>query len=157
MDSLLNMIENNAAFKETVQFKKRHCSAHHILVKESEVHNEIFLILRGAVRVMSKGSVNENKSVKPGLSDMIAGDVFGEFCLFDDEPASATVVAVEDTDLYEIDASTLKKFIHENPELGLPLLWEFASILVKRIRHSNKAVVDLLIWGLKVHQIDKDL
>lgn len=157
MDSLLNMVENNAVFKETVQFKKRHCPANHVIVKENETHNEIFLIIRGGVRVSSKGAVNENKSVKPGLSDMGVGDVFGEFCLFDDEPASASVSAVEDTDLYEVDASTLKKFIHENPALGLPLLWEFASILVKRIRHSNKAVVDLLIWGLKVHHIDKDL
>jgi CRP-like cAMP-binding protein len=151
------MIEGNEVFKKTVHFKKVHCPANHVIVKENEIHNEIFFIIRGGVRVSSKGAVGDNKLIKPGLSDLAAGDVFGEFCLFDDEPASATVIAVEDTDLYEVDSSTLKKFIHENPELGLPLLWEMASILVKRIRHSNKAVVDLLIWGLKVHKIDKDL
>lgn len=157
MNSLLNLIENNEAFKKTVQFKKLHFPVNHTIVKESEVHNEIFLIISGGVRVSSKGSVSDNKSIKPGLSDMGAGDVFGEFCLFDDEPASASVITVDETYLYEIDSSTLKKFIHENPDLGLPLLWELASILVKRIRHANKAVVDLLIWGLKVHNIDKDL
>lgn len=157
MNSLLDLLENNPIFKETVQFKKVHFSPNQTIVKEDLVHAEIFIIIRGGVRVSSKGSIGENKSIKPGFSDMGEGEVFGEFCLFDDEPASASVVTVEETDLYEVDASTLKKFIHENPELGLPLLWELASILVKRIRHANKAVVDLLIWGLKVHKIDKDL
>jgi CRP/FNR family cyclic AMP-dependent transcriptional regulator len=157
MNPLFELIEKNEAFKKTVQVKKIHYPVNHIIVKEKEIHNELFLIIKGGVRIISKGGLSENKTIKPGLADMGAGDIFGEFCLFDDEPASASVVAVEETDLYEIDSSSLKKFIHANHELGLSITWYITSELVKRIRRSNKAVVDLLVWGLKAHDIDKHL
>lgn len=157
MNILLDLIENNEAFKKAVKFKKMQYPANHIIVRENEIHNEIFLIIRGGVRVVSKGKLAEQKTIKPGLADMEAGDIFGEFCLFDDEPASASVVAADETEVYEIDSPSFKKFISEHPDVGLPILWQITSMLVRRIRHSNKTVVDLLIWGLKVHKIDKDL
>jgi len=154
---LLDIVENNDAFKKRVKHKFFKLMSNEILINQNEEHHEFYLIKSGKVAVVSKADLENKKQIKPGLSELGAGETVGEFCLFDDAPASATVSTVTDCEICEIDGESFHQFLKENPDIGTEILWEMLTKLVSRIRHGNKAVVELLAWGLKAHKLDEHL
>ena len=81
--------------------------------------------------------------------------MFGELCLFDKQPRSATVEGLKPGQLIEIDANRLNQWMDRHPALGLKTLREFYGELISRLRTTNQRVESLLAWGLRAHGIDK--
>src|SRR4029078_10271873 len=95
---------------------------------EGDEGDTAFLITTGVVEV----SVGQDTRVK-ALGRLAAGEVFGEMCLIDPGPRSATVRAVTDT---ECVATTYDEFLaslQEKPETAVL----FMKTLVRRLRQMN--------------------
>lgn len=157
MSSLLFGLLEDAEFSEGVYWH-RHCvEANRVVFHEGSKGRDIYLILSGAVRIVGNVDLDEERRVRPGFSELSQGDLFGELALFDDEPRSATVVAVTDVELAVLDGVALLQFLDAHPEIGYPIVKELISTLVVRLRKANQRIFSLFAWGLKNRGIDEHL
>lgn len=144
-------------FNEGCSWQRRRYAAHSLILNEGETGNEIFVILQGQVRVLSKVKLSRERHIQPGLCDLGPGEQFGEACFFDDSPRSASVQALTDCELAVIQREDLQDFLANRPDLAYPLLIDWCRRLLSYLRQSNLRVGSLLSWGLKQHHLDQHL
>lgn len=93
------------------------------IIREGEVGSSMFFIVEGRVRVHV-----QNKDV--GI--LGSGSVFGELAVLDLEPRSASITAINDTFLLELDGDALLNMMSERPGVAKEVL----HILCQRIRSN---------------------
>ena len=155
--TLFDLAENDEDFKKEVKIHGFTLTPDQEILHENEPHHEVFLLKKGTVRVMIKTQLNGKTTIQPGISELKDGDIFGEFCLFDDEPTSANVVTATDCELVSIDKNSLLQYFEKHPQQGYKVITEIIVIMIERLRKANKAVVKFLRWGLKQHKLDEHL
>ena len=127
------------------------------IIKCGEEDSDIYIIVEGCARVVGDVDLGSDKSIHPGVCDLSTGDFFGEIALFDQQPRSATIEAVEACKTIQVDGQKLLKFLDNHPNLGYQLMQQLMRVMVDRLRNSNKKIFSLLAWGLKAHNIDTHL
>lgn len=127
------------------------------IVSLGDVSRDLFMLKNGCVRVLGSVEVRDNRKIQPGVCDMSAGDIFGELSLFDQQPRSASITCLEDSEVVVIDGDKLMLFLEEHTEIGFKFMCEAMQLLVTRLRLSNEKVFSLYAWGLKAHKIDEHL
>ena len=75
------------------------------------------------------------------LSVLKDGDFFGEMALIDDEPRSAHVIAMEDTDLLVLRREDFQRCLDGQPRMALSLL----RALSGRLRKADEKIGDLAL------------
>ncbi len=96
-----------------------------IVQRGKEAHAAFFLILSGRVEVRREGQL---------LSELGAGQFFGEMSLFDNQPRSADVIPTADTECLVIARWNLEQVIKRNPEIAMQMLGE----LSRRLREAQQ-------------------
>jgi CRP-like cAMP-binding protein len=144
-------------FKEGTFWERRNISTNEYIFKEGDESNDVFIILKGSVRVLGKVALDDDIKVSPGFSDLEEGQVFGELPLFDNEPRSASVSAITDCELAVIDGDKLLSFLDTHPEIGYVIMKDIIQHLILRLRKANKRVFSLFAWGLKSSGMDQYL
>lgn len=106
-----------------------------VLVKESQPPLGLFIIRSGAVLVQR--NIN---SYAITAATLAAGETFGEsaFISPSPRPATATVVAAEETDVVVLTPQRLKPLFDENPALSGRFFHSIAFILSRRLRAWNE-------------------
>ncbi len=112
---------------DTMRFKKDATIIH-----EGTTGSYAYLIVSGSVEVSKK--VGEEKLV---LSRLVKGNIFGEMSLVDDKPRSASVVALEDTEVRVITRERFESMLEQNPRAVIPLLKQ----VFQRVRYLNQMVL----------------
>lgn len=153
----LQSLLNDSSFQSNVIHRTKKFNPNDKILIQGEMHPCIYLIKSGKVRIVVSGDLEEKKMLRPGVNELGQDDIFGEFGIFDDSPASADVIAITKTELIEIDIASFKKYLQDNPKIGYEIFLEMLKILVQRLRHADKTIVNLFAWGIKAHQIDKHL
>jgi CRP/FNR family transcriptional regulator, cyclic AMP receptor protein len=103
-----------------------------IIFKQGDEGQSLFIVATGAVRI----HIGNQE-----LAQLRRGDFFGEMSLFDTEPRSASVTAIEPCTCLELTQSQLYEAINETPEIALKLI----GILSGRIRELNREVNELRV------------
>jgi len=147
----LKRIINDANFREGIAWHSRHFQAGENILEEGTEGRSLFLIESGHARVMV--TLKIERRVKPGICDLHTGDLFGELNLFEQNPRSASVTAVSDVQLLEIDGERLSRYLNQHPEVGYPILKNLFQLMVSRLNKANRRIEYLLGWGLKAHDI----
>ena len=102
-----------------------------VVFRKGGAGNTMFLVISGAVGVSDGDLSDEN------LLDTIGpGDFFGEMALIANIPRSATVTALETTELIAIDKQRFMASIQSNPELAIAII----NTLVARLTYINKVI-----------------
>ena len=91
------------------------------IIREGEMGESLFIIVEGRVRVHF-----QNKEVVV----LGSGSVFGELAALDYEPRSASVTAITETFLLELDGTALRQLMAERPRVTRDVI----HILCQRIR-----------------------
>jgi CRP-like cAMP-binding protein len=112
------------------QFKKES-----VVLFENENANTLFVIVGGKVKI-SRIS-DEGKEVI--LTILNESDFFGEMGLLDGMSRSATVTAMEDTELFLIQRNEFLDLLHAYPEVAIALLEE----LTQRLRSADMKIKSL--------------
>jgi CRP/FNR family cyclic AMP-dependent transcriptional regulator len=99
--------------------------------------DSLYIVLSGRLKVMMSDA--EGKEVI--LSILGAGEIFGEMGLIDDEPRSATVVAIEPCELLSLAKRDFKKSLAENFEMSMAVM----RGLVKRLREADRKIGSLAL------------
>jgi SulP family sulfate permease len=98
-----------------------------------EQGDEMFLIRRGAVRVLLPIIGKHSHH----LATFGRGDFFGEMTFLDREPRSADAVAGTDTDLFVLSRERFDALADHHKRLGMNLFEGLAKALALRLRHTN--------------------
>ncbi len=111
-----------------------------IIVSEGDEGNSLFVIQSGSV----KAFLSDENGKEVVLSTQREGEYFGDLALFDDEPRSASVMALEPCKVMIITKAQLREAITEDPEIGFSLLHGLA----KRVRILTENVRTLALFDV---------
>ena len=114
------------------------------LLEEGQSNARLFIVLKGAVSVKLPKQARRVSEVK--LATLGAGEIFGEYSLFDAQPVSAAVYAAELTRLAWLEKADLDLFVESHREIGRRFYESVIRILVARLRAKN-AELDLVTIG----------
>jgi SulP family sulfate permease len=123
--------ETLAALEQCME--KRCVAAGETIFSRGDAGDELFLIRRGAVRIVLPLSDRQSHH----LGTFGRGAFFGEMAFLDGEVRSANAVAFTDTDLYVLSRRAFDSFAEEHKKLGLRLMEGIASVLASRLRYTN--------------------
>jgi CRP-like cAMP-binding protein len=101
-----------------------------VIMRQGSAGGSLFVVVRGRVRVFSEKPARE-------LASLGEGAFFGELGLLTDFPRSATVVAVEPTQLLEISRELVSEIVRRSPEVLKTLLRFFRDRLLDRLLASS--------------------
>ena len=96
------------------------------LVQQSRRTHGVFVILKGTAIVQIPGQAR--------TTEIGPGEVCGEISFIDELPATADVVAHNETEAYYVDRPTLQSLFELFPHLGSRFYRSLATILSRRLR-----------------------
>ncbi|HEY8899831.1 MAG TPA: cyclic nucleotide-binding domain-containing protein [Chthoniobacterales bacterium] len=114
------------------------------IVTQDEAGLCMYVILSGSVRVHSRAGEQD-----VDLATLRNGDFFGELSLVDDGPRSASVDAVEATQVLRITRMVVGVLAGVQPSAAIHLLAAIGRSLVNRLRAGNQKYLDLILLGHK--------
>ena len=80
------------------------------------------------------------------FEELSAGGTFGELAAIDGAPRSATVVALEPTEVASVDPATFMSIVLDNPATSRRLMERLTSM----IRKSTERIFDLSVYGANI-------
>lgn len=113
----------------------QHYEKDRIILIEEESGNTLFIIQRGRVKV-SRISDDGREVI---LSILHPGDFFGELSLIDGKARSASVTAIEDSEIFLLRRGDFLGLLQDYPKIAISLLKELAA----RIRKSDTQIKSL--------------
>jgi len=113
----------------------QHYEKDRIILIEEESGNTLFIIQKGRVKV-SRMSDDGREVI---LSILERGEFFGELSLIDGKARSASVTAIEDSEVLMLRRGDFMGLLEEHPQIAISLLKELAG----RIRKSDTQIKSL--------------
>ncbi|MBL8607151.1 MAG: Stp1/IreP family PP2C-type Ser/Thr phosphatase [Myxococcales bacterium] len=95
-----------------------------VVIREGDRGEELFIVLRGQVRVSRGGET---------LTRLGAGEHVGEMALIRAVPRSATVSSEGASELISISRSDFFEILRKEHEIAVKMLWQFLGVLADRL------------------------
>ena len=105
-----------------------------VVVREGEAGNRLFVVGEGLVRVCK----HFGQSDEIELARLAPGNFFGEMCILETLPRSATVQAITDTTLYALSSLTFYHLYEAMPAQHSILVLNIARDVSRRLRHLDE-------------------
>jgi CRP-like cAMP-binding protein len=121
-----------------------------VLYQEGQHEHPLYVVMSGRVEIVlpkegdSQG-LERFSMIK--LSKLHAGDCIGEYSVFDNKPASATVMAFEHSKLFRIERADFIKIINSSDATAKTIYFNLLQILIERARENNKELELLVLLG----------
>ncbi len=131
------------------KLQKRSVASGEIIAREGELGDSMFIIAGGKVKVHREDVT---------FAELGPGNLVGEFALIDTEPRSASLTALEPTELYVLSRADFSAVVATHTEALLGI----ARYIVRRMRTANDKILAEAkqreeILQLKVAERTKDL
>lgn len=124
---LFNTLSTDELNELANQVKIKNAKPKQIIFHKSEPGKQMFIIADGKVSVSTYSE--DGKELSFGI--LGKGELFGEIALFDNKERTATVTAIEATQLLVVEQTPFINFIKQNPEVAIKLLGAMAGRLRK--------------------------
>jgi len=105
------------------------------IMREGDPIDFLYIVISGRLKVMM-GEADGKETI---LSILGPGEFFGEMGLIDDNPRSASVIAIEGTELLALTRRAFRKCLVEKPELAMAVM----RVLVRRMREADRKIGSL--------------
>jgi len=102
-----------------------------VICRQGEPGDRMYVVQAGHALVVHEANGREIQ-----LTELSAGDVFGEMAIFDRKPRSATVRAKGSARVLTLDKRALLRGVHEDPSLAYRILREMSQ----RVRRLTEEV-----------------
>lgn len=141
---LQNLLADSPLFRELAPEELKYFQEHfefkeykngETIVKEGEPGDSMFMIKSGAVSVRTQHPV-KNETVE--LARLKGGDFFGEVGLVKNKPRTATIVALEPTELLELSRAAFQEIAQHHPEIGAAL----EETIEQRVEQTIKKMIE---------------
>lgn len=115
----------------------RHYETGEDIIKEGQSSAGLYIIMNGEVEI-AKQTKEGVKTVLANLKQDDSYPIFGELGLVDNSPRTATVTAIESTDVIGFFRPELLKLINEDPKTASKLIFKLVQIVAKRLRYTDE-------------------
>lgn len=105
------------------------------VMHEGDAADCLYVVISGRLKV----TVGEADGKETILTIIGPGEFFGEMSLIDDNPRSASVVAIEPCELLALTGRTFRKCLVENLGLAMAVM----RVLVRRLREADRKIGSL--------------
>jgi serine/threonine protein phosphatase PrpC len=99
-----------------------------VIVREGERGDELFIVLSGQCEITRGETV---------LLQVGPGDHFGEMALIRAMPRSATVTAIQPSELISLRRADFFEILRKEHEVAVKMLWQFLGVLADRLDQTN--------------------
>jgi len=103
------------------------------LIEEGAEQNSLFFVISGRLH-----AVTEQDGREVLLGRIGPGETIGEVNMFDPADASATVKALEFSQVWRIDRTMLESFMNDSPLAAAHVLIGISTTLSRRLRTTNE-------------------
>ena len=110
---------------------------HTVVLNAGDSTDNIYFVLSGALKVQ----VSDEDGREVILSKLGPGELFGEMGVLDDHPRSATVLAVESSQVVVMGKADFKQCLVDNPDVSLFIMRN----LTKRLRMADRNIESLAL------------
>jgi len=121
------------------RYPRRRLSAGTSLFREGDFGESMYLVAEGSLQVSKRVIEGADKI----LETLDAGQYVGEMSLLTGAPRSATVRAVVETEVIEINQRAFLQLLHDQPQVGLDLMRQMAH----RLQETDE---ELILQGLEL-------
>ncbi len=115
-------------------------NANDIIIKEGQTEHPLYIIVEGEIEVFlprkPQGTTPE-RPTRIRLQKLIKGDCIGEYSLLDNKPASASAVALEASETYQLSRSGFKNIIMSSDHMAKSIYKNMLLVLIQRCRDSD--------------------
>jgi CRP-like cAMP-binding protein len=108
--------------------KRRTYAAGESIVKEGSTGTALYVVLSGRVGVERGGS---------RVGELGSGDFFGELALIEEEPRSASVIAVDETECLLFPAWEFRALLDEQPQIAVAIMRALIERIHRQERHGS--------------------
>jgi CRP/FNR family cyclic AMP-dependent transcriptional regulator len=127
---------------------KREYQPQEIIFREDEPGMGMYIIESGQVSILAESGQLQ-------LSEISAGDFFGEVALLDNSPRSATAVAKTYCKIFGFFQPDLFGLMERDSRLGVRIVLKVAGLIGERLRKANKQILTLNEELKKKKALDK--
>ena len=114
---------------------RRSASRGTAVLREGGPADCLYVVISGRLKVLM-GEADGKETI---LSIIGPGEFFGEMSLIDDNPRSATVIAIEACELLALTRRDFRKCLVENSNLAMAVM----RVLVRRLREADRKIGSL--------------
>jgi CRP-like cAMP-binding protein len=125
----------------------RKYAAGEVIIQEGEPGDSLFIMESGEVEItkqltlaLDEDTPKERVMIRLKAENYI---YFGEMAILEHETRSATVTALTDSTLLELQQKDFLELLTQHPDMGVKLLLRLAQVLSRHLRKSNQDVVKL--------------
>ena len=111
-------------------------AANEAIIKEGDVGDSAFFLIRGAVRVLK--SIAGGETFPVALLDAKDHPFFGEAALVASDKRSATIRTDQECMCLILEKSAFDAFCAANPQWALPIVLRIGKVVVERDRKSTR-------------------
>jgi CRP/FNR family transcriptional regulator, cyclic AMP receptor protein len=134
---LFSALDEEALARVAVRASTVQLDRNDTLFNEGDEADDLYVVLKGRVAI-AKRSPDGRESL---VALMKPGDMFGEMPLFDDEPRSASVRALERSEVARVPFDAVRAELEARPGL----LWEVVAMFATRLRAAGDALADAML------------
>jgi len=120
---------------------RRRYPRHTLLVQEGDPGERFYLLRKGRAKVYL-GNTDGREVI---LAFLGPGDFLGEMALVDDEPCSANVMVLEESEFVSIGKNEFQRVLVSSPSMAVNLV----RALSRRIREANQQIESLALNDVK--------
>lgn len=113
-----------------------------VVLRQGDPAETIYIIVAGQVKVYIHDEHDTSREVI--VSMLGPGDFFGEISLFDHEPRTANVAALERTHLQTLSYGTFEQIIEQHPDIARKVMAAMAA----RLRHADRQIGTLALMDI---------
>ena len=125
------------------RMRLRRSSRGDLLFQEGDPGEEMYVILSGSVAI----TVRSTSGDEVKLSDVAAGNFFGEMSIIEQAPRSATCRAEADGEFLALDARAFHDLIANRPRAAMAILRRMAAITAARLGQTGSLLSQMVQWG----------
>lgn len=142
--SIFKDLEKDLLFDLAEVLTPRSISADEVLFNKGDKDYSLYLVVSGKVKVHSGDHI---------FAYFSSNEYFGEYSLVDSTPRSASVTAVESTELLRLEQRVFYSLIEKRPDISQGML----KALVIRLRDYNKLEAELTQKNIEIEMQAKEL
>ncbi|MFA5859511.1 MAG: cyclic nucleotide-binding domain-containing protein [Elusimicrobiota bacterium] len=122
--------------------EEEHFEENSVIFKEGDPGDRMYIIESGIVDIKKLIPSRETGETLT-LTRLHAGNIFGEFTLFDHKSRSATSIAFFESKLYSLNTKSIDKLVKEQPVLATKFFLQVITDLVSKLRSTDDTIKDL--------------
>ncbi|HOZ73008.1 MAG TPA: GGDEF domain-containing protein [Spirochaetales bacterium] len=121
----------------------RRYAAGAVIFRRGEPGTEMFIVRAGRVASLALDRDGNERQ----LYEFGPGRFFGEMAIIENEPRSATCVALETTELLVLEGIDFYRLVWEHPMIGSRMLASMAKVMAGWLDEASGFLTDLVRWG----------